>query len=303
MSLPRCGCVSVLGLANAGKSTLINRMIGEKVSIVSPKPHTTRTSIFGILTEGDYQAVFIDTPGLVLSPTSLLQRAMTKSLWGSTNEANVCLFIIDAVRKRSTEGDTFLSRIVERGRPVSLVLNKVDLIDKERLLPIASAYMEMFPMLENIFMVSGTKGSGVAHLKRAVLGMLPERVWLFPEDMVSTLSERAWAEEVTREKVFQNLHQEIPYKVHVQTDRWYMPGDAVPEGETLPKTGITIFQTIFVEKESHRKLVLGHGGQRIKHIGQEARRELCQTLDTLVHLFLYVKILSDKDRDTLVPPA
>lgn len=217
----RCGLVAILGLANAGKSTLVNALVGEKVSIVSNKPHTTRGRILGVMLSGSSQAVLVDTPGLVRSPSCILQKTMMKSVWRSMKEADICVLIIDASRYAHEPNQRLLRTILEKQKPTFIVFNKVDAVKpKERLLEISEAYQEYAPSIENFFMISGLKQSGLKPLEEAICHHLPHAPWYFPEEAVSQVSQKFMAAEITREKIFQNLHQEIPYKTYVQTDRW-----------------------------------------------------------------------------------
>lgn len=293
----QCGFVCVLGAANAGKSTLVNALTGQKVSIVSPKPHTTRNQIYGILSSQPWQIIFVDTPGLIQRPSDALQTYMRKTVWKNSREADLCLILLDVCRPGYDLTERLLEHACSREKNVFLLFNKVDGIEKEKLLPIADRFRH-FDKVAKFFMISAEKKKGLQSVQDAIIKYLPISPWLFPEDSVTQVSNQFMAAELTREKIFQWLHQEVPYNTHVETDLWHIAGHDLPPGyNTLPASGITIFQTIFVEREGHRKLILGQGGRRIKAIGQNVRQELSQRLGQPVHLFLYVKINPDwKDK-------
>ena len=274
----RCGFVALIGAPNAGKSTLLNQLVGTKVSIVSRKVQTTRTQIRGIAIEGTSQIIFVDTPG-IFRPKRRLDRAMVGSAWGGAGDADVVCLLIDARRGIDEEVDAILGKLPDVRRPRMLILNKNDLIERGKLLALTAAVNER-AAFERTFMVSALTGDGVADLR----GVLAERMepgpWLYPEDQVSDAPLRALAAEITREKIYERLHEELPYRSTVETDSW----------QERPDGSVRIEQTIFVERDSQRKIVLGEGGRTIKSIGSAARREITEVAETKVHLFLFVKV-------------
>jgi GTP-binding protein Era len=274
----RCGFAALIGAPNAGKSTLLNALVGSKVSIVSRKVQTTRTLVRGIALEGAAQIIFVDTPG-IFRPKRRLDRAMVTSAWGGAGDADVIAFLIDVRKGLDEENEAILGRLPELTRPKVLVLNKVDVIERPKLLEIAAALNARLPF-DHTFMVSALTGDGVADLKRELSAMMPPSPWLYPEDQVSDAPLRMLAAEITREKIYERLHEELPYRSTVETDQW----------QQRPDGSVRIEQTIFVERESQRKIVLGKGGQTIKAIGQLARREIGEIAEAPVHLFLFVKV-------------
>jgi GTP-binding protein Era len=283
MSMPeetptRAGFVALIGAPNAGKSTLLNALVGSKVSIVSRKVQTTRALVRGIAIEGAAQIVFVDTPG-IFKPRRRLDRAMVTSAWGGAGDADVVALLIDARRGLDEEGEAILARLPELGQPKILILNKIDLIERSRLLALAADTNGKVPFAHT-FMVSALKGDGLDTLRRTLAGMMPEGPWLYPEDQISDAPLRMLAAEITREKIYERLHEELPYESTVETDQWQQRADG----------SVRIEQTIFVERESQRKIVLGEGGRTIKAIGQAARREIAEVAEANVHLFLHVKV-------------
>ncbi len=284
----RCGYVALVGAPNAGKSTLMNRLIGTKVSIVTPKVQTTRSRIVGVVVHGETQIVFVDTPG-IFAPRRRLERAMVTAAWSGAADADVVAVLVDAERGicRDTRG------IVERlkrsgrrhGRTAVLVLNKIDLVRHKALLGLA-AELDELAIFSDTFMVSALKGDGVGDLAPALVEKLPAGPWLFPEDHLTDMNERLFAAEITREQLFLKLHQELPYALTVETDEWQEKADG----------SVRIGQVIYVERTSQRAIVLGKGGRQIKAVGAEARAELEKLLERRVHLFLFVKV-RDKWRD------
>lgn len=275
----RCGFIAVLGAPNAGKSTLVNEMVGTKVSIVSPKVQTTRTRVRGIAMVDGAQLVFIDTPG-IFRPTRRLERAMVAAAWGGAEDADQIMLVIDVDRGVDPDTADIIARLKDTARKdVILVLNKVDLIDRPKLLVLAETlYQE--GIFGQVFMVSAMKGSGVADILKFLAGHVPPGPYMFPEDEVSDLPQRLLAAEITREKVFLRLHQELPYSVTVETEKW----------EERPDGSARIDQTIYVLRDSQKKIVLGKGGAQIKAIGAAARKELEELLERRIHLFLFVKV-------------
>ena len=274
----RAGFIALIGAPNAGKSTLLNQVVGSKVSIVSRKVQTTRTLVRGIAIEGVSQLIFVDTPG-IFAPKRRLDRAMVTSAWGGAGDADVVCLLIDARRGLDEEGEAILAKLPDLRQPKILILNKIDLIERSRLLALAAKLNEQVPF-DHTFMVSALKGDGVQDLKRVLAGMMPESPWLYPEDQISDAPLRMLAAEITREKIYERLHEELPYESHVETDQC----------QQRPDGSVRIEQTIFVERDSQRKIVLGKGGQTIKAIGQSARREIAEAADAPVHLFLFVKV-------------
>jgi GTP-binding protein Era len=277
----RCGFIALIGAPNAGKSTLINALVGSKVAIVTPKVQTTRTLLRGIAIEGRAQLVFIDTPG-IFQPRRRLDRAMVTTAWGSAHDADIVALLIDAKKSLDDEAAAILDKLAEVRQPKVLILNKVDLADKPSLLALAQA-ANARAKFEATFMISALGGDGVADVRKWFAENVPEGPWHYPADEVSDAPLRQLAAEITREKLYLKLHQELPYQSTVETEVW-----------TERKDGsVRIEQTIYVERESQRKIVLGKGGQTIKSIGAAARRELAEILERPVHLFLFVKVRED----------
>ncbi len=275
----RCGFVSVIGLPNAGKSTLVNALVGAKVSIVSQKVQTTRTRILGILTEGTTQIALVDTPGL-FAPKRALERAMVRTAVSGMEEGDLILHIVDVSRKRPLEDNAAIREMLKNKAPAVLVLNKIDIIAKHRLLDL-TAQMNAAFTYKDTFMISAIKDSGVEDIRKYLAANLPEGVWLFPEDQMSDMPMRMLAAEITREKIFQQLHEELPYAIFVETEAW----------EEFDNKSIKISQTVFVERETQKAIVLGKGGSKIKEIGSAAREELKKILETDVHLKIHVSVL------------
>ncbi len=274
----RCGFVCVLGLPNAGKSTLVNRMVGSKVSIVSRRVQTTRARVLGIVLDGSSQIVMIDTPG-VFTPQKTLERAMVGAAWDGIEGADKIIHLVDSAYKNPVKENRLIMDRLQGRRNVILVLNKVDNANKPSLLKLAQEMNEEFPY-EATFMVSGLKGAGVDDLMHALAREMPEGPWAFPEDQVSDMPMRLFAAELTREKIFQKLHQELPHAALVETESW----------EEFDNGDLKITQLVYVQRPSQKAIVLGKGGSRIKEIGQEARRELEEILERRVHLKLFVKV-------------
>jgi len=274
----RCGFIAVIGAPNVGKSTLVNAIVGAKVTIVTPKVQTTRSIIRGIAIEGDAQLIFIDTPG-IFAPRRRLDRAMVAVAWSGAKEADIAALLIDAKRGFDDDTNAILQRLGDSPTARVLVVNKVDLVDKPGLLGLVSTANERLKF-EATFMVSALSGSGVADVRSWLADHVPPGPWHYPEDQISDAPMRALAAEITREKIYLRLHQELPYHSTVETDQW----------KDLQDGSVRIEQTIFVERESQRKIVLGKDGQAIRAIGTEARKELAQLIDKPVHLFLFVKV-------------
>ena len=291
MTDTRAGFVALIGEPNAGKSTLLNRMVGAKVSIVTHKVQTTRTRIRGVCMEGQSQIVFVDTPGL-FTPRRRLDRAMVAAAWGGAADADIIVLLIEAHRGL-TEG---VERIIEtlrdripQGQPIALAINKIDRVKAEVLLALAEKMNEAFPFVKT-FMISAEKGYGVDDLREWLAGEVPEGPWLYPEDQIADLPMRMIAAEITREKLTLRLHEELPYQMTVETENWEEKEDG----------SARIDQIIYVARDGHKGIVLGHKGETIKAIGQASRKELMEFLDRPVHLFLQVKVrpnwLEEKER-------
>ncbi|GEO97895.1 GTPase Era [Methylobacterium haplocladii] len=274
----RAGFVALIGVPNAGKSTLLNAIVGAKVTIVSRKVQTTRTQVRGILMEGRAQVILVDTPG-IFAPKRRLDRAMVHSAWSGAGDADALCLLIDARKGIDEEVESILSKLPEVRRPKLLILNKIDLIAREKLLELALAVNARVPF-EDTFMISALNGDGVPHLRKALAARMPPSPWLYPEDQVSDAPIRMLAAEITREKIYDRLHEELPYRSTVETDQWVIKSDG----------SVRIEQTIFVERESQRSIVLGKAGQTIKAIGQAARRDIAEVAEAKVHLFLHVKV-------------
>jgi GTP-binding protein Era len=284
-SQTRCGFVALIGAPNAGKSTLTNALVGSKVAIVSPKVQTTRTLVRGIAMEGPAQLIFIDTPG-IFAPKRRLDRAMVTTAWTGAYDADVVAVLIDAKKGLDDEAEAILTKLEEVRQPKVLILNKVDIVDKEKLLGLAQA-LNTRARFESTFMISALSGSGVADVRKWLAEHVPEGPWHYPEDEVSDAPVRQLAAEITREKLYLKLHQELPYQSTVETETW-----------TERKDGsVRVEQVIYVERESQRKIVLGKGGQTIKAIGEASRRELSEIIEKPVHLFLFVKVRENWGND------
>ena len=273
-----CGFVALIGAPNAGKSTLLNGLVGSKVSIISHKVQTTRALIRGIAVEGQSQLIFVDTPG-IFSPRRRLDRAMVTTAWSGAHEADLVGVLIDSRKGLDEEAESILVRLGDVKPPKLLILNKVDVVAKEALLDLAKA-ANTAAKFEATFMVSALTGDGVADLKVWLAQRVPPGPWLYPPEQMSDAPIRQLAAEITREKLFERLHQELPYHSTVETESW----------KELRAGDIRIEQTIYVERESQRKIVLGKGGQTIKAIGEAARREIAEIVEAKVHLFLFVKV-------------
>jgi GTP-binding protein Era len=273
----RCGFVALIGAPNVGKSTLVNALVGSKVAIVSPKVQTTRALVRGIAIEGPSQLIFVDTPG-IFQPKRRLDRAMVSTAWSGVQDADIVGVLLDAKRGLDEESDALL-RNLAGGRRAVLILNKVDLVDKPSLLTLAKTANDRVAF-QATFMISALRGEGVADLRRWLAAQVPPGPWLYPEDQISDAPLRQLASEITREKLYFRLHQELPYQSTVETEVW----------KELKDGAVRIEQTIYVERDSQKKIVLGKGGQTIKAIGADARRELAAVLEQPVHLFLFVKV-------------
>jgi len=282
----RCGVIAIIGAPNAGKSTLVNALVGAKVTIVSRKVQTTRVQIRGIAIEGLSQLVLIDTPG-IFAPKRRLDKAMVASAWSGASDADQVLVLIDAAKGSDEDVDRLLDRLKDLPRPISLVLNKVDRVeDKSRLLALVQDLSARVPF-GRVFMISALSGDGVPELRRYLAANVPEGPWLYPEDELSDIPLRQLAAEVTREKIYDLLHEELPYQTTVETTDW----------KTLRDGSARVEQTIYVVRDSQKSIVLGKGGQTIKKISTAARAELTGIAGHAVHLFLFVKVRENWESD------
>ena len=278
LSVRRCGFVAVIGAPNVGKSTLVNALVGGKVTIVSPKVQTTRSIVRGIATECEAQLVFVDTPGIFV-PRRRLDRAMVNTAWTGAREADIVALMIDAKRGVDEETAVVAGQLATVEAPKILIVNKIDIVSKPSLLALVRDANERGTFAAT-FLVSALTGDGLDDVKRWLARHAPEGPWHYPEDQISDAPMRSLAAEITREKIYLRLHQELPYSATVETDAW----------KELRDGAVRIEQTIFVERESQRKIVLGNGGQAIKAIGADARKELAGLIEKPVHLFLFVKV-------------
>ena len=274
----RFGFVAILGAPNVGKSTLVNRLVGAKIAIVSPKVQTTRSRVLGIMVQGASQVVFVDTPG-IFAPKKRLDRAMVASAWQGAADADIVCLLVDCTRGFDADTRRIVADLAKLDREVILVLNKIDRVKRESLLALSAALNSEGKFRET-FMISALNGDGVNDLLDYFVKTVPPGVWHFPEDQISDVPQRMLAAEVTREKLFLETHQELPYALTVVTDAW----------EPFRDGSVKITQSIYVERESQRAIVLGKGGQMIKRIGAAARADLAATLGCTVHLFLHVKV-------------
>jgi GTPase len=274
----RSGFVALIGAPNAGKSTLVNQLVGAKVSIVTHKVQTTRAIVRGIATHNNAQIVFVDTPG-IFKPRRRLDTAMVTTAWGGAKDADIVLVLIDAERGIKGDADAILERLKDVRQPMVLILNKVDRVAPESLLELAKAANERVAF-QRTFMISALTGSGCKDLLDYLAEALPAGPWYYPEDQISDLPMRQLAAEITREKLYLRLHQELPYSSHIETEKWEEKKDG----------SVRIEQVIYVERDSQKKIVLGHKGETIRSIGQASRAEIAGILEQKVHLFLFVKV-------------
>jgi GTP-binding protein Era len=281
----RCGFVALIGAPNVGKSTLVNALVGSKVTIVSRKVQTTRALIRGIVIDNNAQIILVDTPG-IFAPKRRLDRAMVSTAWSGAHDADLVCVLLDAKVGIDEEAEAILTRLSTVQHEKILVLNKIDLVAREKLLALAKTANDRLGFAST-FMVSARSGDGVEDLRRTLAEMVPPGPFHYPEDQMSDAPMRHLAAEITREKIFRQLHQELPYQSTVETDSWTERKD----------NSIRIEQTIFVERESQRKIVLGTGGATIKAIGAEARKELAEIVGQPVHLFLFVKVRENWGND------
>ena len=284
-SATACGFVALIGAPNVGKSTLVNALVGSKVTIVSRKVQTTRALIRGIVVENNAQIILVDTPG-IFAPKRRLDRAMVSTAWSGAHDADLVCVLLDAREGLNEEADAIFARLADVGHPKLLVLNKVDLVPREKLLALAKAANDRLAFAHT-FMISALSGDGVDDLRRTLASMVPPGPFHYPEDQMSDAPIRHLAAEITREKIFQKLHQELPYSSTVETESWTERKDK----------SVRIEQTIFVERESQRKIVLGKAGATIKSIGADARKEIAELIEQPVHLFLFVKVRENWGED------
>ena len=284
-SQTRAGFVAVIGAPNAGKSTLVNALVGQKVAIVSPKAQTTRSRLMGIAIAGESQILLVDTPG-IFEPRRRLDRAMVAAAWTGAQDADLILLVIDAAATMTGDVERIIASLAERQHPLFLVLNKIDLVKKPQLLALAA---DLTARLEpdKVFMISASQGDGVLDLKQALAAAMPAGPWLYPEDEVSDATDRMIAAELTREQIVNQLHQELPYATAVETETW----EDRPDGSTA------IRQQILVARDSQKAIVIGKGGRRLKAIGAAAREQIGEHLGRPVHLFLHVKVNARWDED------
>ena len=284
---PHCGLIAVVGAPNAGKSTLVNALVGQKVAITSPKAQTTRTRLMGIAIHGAAQMMLVDTPG-IFTPARRLDRAMVQAAWGGTQDADVIALVVDAKGGLGTKVEMILEGLAHRAEPKMLVLNKVDIAAKDKLLSLTTKLLDMCEF-ERILYISAETGEAIAELKAAVAAEMPEGDWHYPEDQISDATERLMAAEITREQLYLQLHDELPYASTVETEKYVERDDG----------SLELYQQIFVERESQRAIILGKGGARIKSIGATAREEIAKNMGVKVHLYLHVKVKPnwDEDRD------
>jgi GTPase len=274
----RCGFVALVGAPNSGKSTLLNRLVGAKISIVSRKVQTTRSLVRGIALEGEAQIVFVDTPG-IFAPKRRLDRAMVTSAWGGAADADAVALIVDARRGLDDEVEAIIAKLPDVAAPKVLILNKIDIVQRPKLLELAGKLTSMTPFAAT-FMISAETGDGVADVRRGLAALMPVGPWLYPADQVSDAPLRALAAEITREKIFERLHDELPYQSTVETELW----------KDMPDGSARVEQTIYVMREGHKKIVIGEGGRTIKAIGSAARRDIAEAAEQKIHLFLFVKV-------------
>jgi GTP-binding protein Era len=275
----RCGYVAIVGAPNAGKSTLLNNLVGSKVSIVTPKVQTTRSRVLAIAVEGAAQIVFVDTPGIFVNPKRRLERAMVAAAWAGAGDADLIVVLIDAARPLDTDTEGMIAALRNGGRPLLLALNKVDVARRAALLALAERLNRETPFAAT-FMISALTGDGVDDLRRALAARLPAGPWLYPEEQLADMPLRLIAAELTREQLFLQLHEELPYSLTVEPEKW----------EDRDDGSVRIDQVVTVLRESQKPIVLGKGGRRIKAVGAAARAEIAAMLERPVHLFLHVQV-------------
>jgi GTPase len=273
-----CGFVSLIGAPNAGKSTLLNRLAGAKISIVSRKIQTTRSCVRGIVVEGRAQIIFVDTPG-IFAPQRKGDQALAAAAWEAAAETDAVVLLADARKGIDTELEAIVAKLTEAAAPKILALNKIDTVEPPKLLGLAAGLNDRHSFMQT-FMISALRGHGVAKFKREIASLMPRSPWLYPEDQISDTPLRVLAAEITREKIFDRLHDELPYSATVETALW----------QNLPDGSARIEQTIYVAREGHRKIVIGEDGKSIKAIGTAARKEIGEAAEQKVHLFLFVRV-------------
>jgi GTPase len=281
----RCGFFAIIGAPNAGKSTLTNTLIGAKISIVTHKAQTTRALVRGVAMSGASQIILVDTPG-IFKPRRTLDRAMVDAAWTGARDADMVVMLIDAAKGLDDQTLAILERTKDLSIPCVLALNKIDRIRKDALLALTDR-IQQIRRFDHIFMISALTGDGVADLKTHLAAASPEGPWLYPEDQIADAPQRTWAAEVTREKLFVRFHEELPYASTVETTDW----------KSMKDGSVRIEQTIFVERDSQKKIILGAGGKAIKHVSMEARKEIEEQLETKTHLFLFVKVRENWGED------
>ena len=284
----RCGFVALIGAPNAGKSTLLNALVGSKIAIVTHKVQTTRSRLVGVAVHGDAQMIFVDTPG-IFEAKKRLERAMVAAAWEGANDADIIIFMVDATRKIEDSTRIIAEGLKDSSKTAILVLNKIDLVKRDTLLSKTQELNELGEFEETL-MISATTGNGLKELQDKIAENLPKGPWLYPEDHLTDISERMLASEITREKFFLRFHEELPYAATIETERW----------RDLKDGSVRIEQVIYVERESQKAMVIGKGGKGLKTIGTQAREELEELLDRKVHLFIFVKVRKgwsdDKER-------
>jgi GTPase len=285
MEKTRFGFCAIIGAPNAGKSTLVNQLVGSKISIVSHKVQTTRARIRAILVEGNTQAVLVDTPG-IFKPKRKLDEAMVGSAWDGASEADAIALLVDARRGVDEQVEAIIQQLSTNTAKVMLVLNKVDLVRPDQLLPLSQRLNEMFAFTDT-FMVSALNGSGIDQLRLRICALMPDGPWHYPGDQSADVNLRFLAAEITREKIYDRLHEELPYASTVETEGWEEKRDG----------SVKITQTIFVERDSQKAIVLGKGGQTVKTLGQLARKDMEESFERKVHLFLFVKVRENWTQD------
>jgi GTPase len=274
----RCGFIAIIGVPNAGKSTLLNQLVGTKISIVTRKEQTTRNRVIGIFIEDKSQIILVDTPG-IFNPKVRFERAMVKAAWSAVKDADLTAVIVDVHHRKLDDSIAIIDLLNEQGIEPILILNKIDLLDREQLLVITEKLVQNRKVAD-VFMISAINGDGVEDLRKAFAKAVPESPWHFPADQITDLPERLLASEITREKIFHYLHQELPYAIAVETEGW----------EDFDNGDVKITQTIYVQRPNQKAIVLGKGGHQVKTIGEKAREEITTALDRRVHLFLHVKV-------------
>ncbi len=284
----KCGHVAIIGAPNAGKSTLVNALVGQKVAIVSPKAQTTRVRLMGVALEGETQMILVDTPG-IFAPHRRLDRAMVAAAWDGAQDADLILLVVDGRAGAGPKIEKILENLVGRPEPKWLFLNKVDIAAKEKLLALTDKLLAICPF-DQIFFVSAATGDGLPEFKAALAAAMPESEWHFPEDQVSDATDRIMAAEITREQLYLQLNEELPYASTVETEKYVERDDG----------SLEIYQQILVERATQRAIILGKGGQRIKSIGETARTELSKLMGVKVHLYLHVKVKANWDEDRSV---